>query len=40
MRKTMDSSKLLSLGWHPEDTFRQSVEALYSYFLEKVEGLS
>lgn len=39
MRKAMDSSKLLSLGWHPEDAFKQSVEDLYSYFLEKVDEL-
>lgn len=31
-RKVMDSSKLMQMGWKPEDSFQDSVEELYEYF--------
>ena len=31
-RKVMDSSKLMELGWSPQESFLENVEELYEYF--------
>lgn len=40
MRKTLNSSRLFSLGWRPKDSFENSVKTLYQHYLNGLRSLS